>query len=157
VPRRINQLFNRLLLLGSVEQRDTIDAEMLDQVLGEFDDDGIGALLRAPPAPAPEIDEFQPHLFASIKPAVDEAAVARLEAALAERDAQIAELQQAVIELANANENTAPVATADTVEALAGRIAQLEGKVAEQDRTLRHTLTMMIEWIEADGATRAAA
>lgn len=149
VPRRINQLFSRLLLLGSVEQKDILDADMLGQVLAEYDEDGVGALLRAQPPARESVDEFQPHLFAQVQPAVDEAALARFETALAERDTQIAELQQAVIELANAHE-----AQASTAES---RIAQLEGKLAEQDRTLRHTLTMMIEWIEADGATRAAA
>ena len=157
VPRRINQIFNRLLLLGSVEERDRIDADMLDQVLAEFDEDGVGSLLRPQalgPAVEP-IDEFQPHLFAHPSPSgVDEATIARFEEALADRDAQIAELQQAVIELANASEAAAASGDSASLEA---RIAQLEDRVAEQDRTLRHTLTMMIEWIEADGAQRAAA
>jgi putative secretion ATPase (PEP-CTERM system associated) len=160
VPRRINQLFNRLLLLGSVEERDRVDAEMLKQILAEFDEDGVGSLLRAQaPAPA-EIDEFQPHLFAHLtQPAIDDATIARFEEALADRDVQISELQQAVIEMANANdERGAPSeAPSEDVAALEARIGQLEEKLAEQERTLRHTLTMMIEWIEADGAQRAAA
>jgi hypothetical protein len=36
-------------------------------------------------------------------------------------------------------------------------LGELESRLAEQDRTLRHTLTMLIEWIERDGATRVAA
>ena len=158
VPRRINQIFNRLLLLGSVEERDRIDPDMLGQVLAEFDEDGVGSLLRpqAPAATDEAVDEFQPHLFAHHSPGqVDEATIARFEDALAERDAQIAELQQAVIELANASETSA--ASGGESGSLEARIAQLEDRVAEQDRTLRHTLTMMIEWIEADGAQRAAA
>ena len=158
VPRRINQIFNRLLLLGSVEERDRIDTDMLGQVLAEFDEDGVGSLLRAP-APAAEaeaVDEFQPHLFGHLQPpAMDEATIARFEDALADRDAQIAELQQAVIELANASDT--PAVDGGDAAALEARIRQLEDRVAEQDRTLRHTLTMMIEWIEADGAQRAAA
>ncbi|MFM6933679.1 MAG: XrtA/PEP-CTERM system-associated ATPase, partial [Novosphingobium sp.] len=36
VPRRINQIFNRLMLLGAVEERTRIDASMLQQVLAEL-------------------------------------------------------------------------------------------------------------------------
>jgi general secretion pathway protein A len=156
VPRRVNQLFNRLLLLGSVEDRDAIDAGMLKQILDEFDEDGVGSLLRAGAGRPETIDEFQPHLFAHLSPpAIDDATIARIEEELADRDVQISELQQAVIEMANASDQD--TASSDAVAALEARIAQLEERLAEQDRTLRHTLTMMIEWIEADGAQRAAA
>ena len=37
------------------------------------------------------------------------------------------------------------------------RVAVLESRLAEQDRTIRHTLTMLIEWIETDDGQRAAA
>ena len=46
---------------------------------------------------------------------------------------------------------------ADELAALNDRIAALEGRLIEQDRTIRHTLTMLIEWIEADEGQRAAA
>ena len=92
---------------------------------------------------------------------VDVVALAQLQAMLAERDAQIAELQQAVIELANVQE-AAPVAAADpahgsALAAVEARLAGFESKMLEQERTIRHTLTMLIEWIEADDASRVAA
>ena len=37
IPRRINQIVNRLLLLGAVDRRNRIEAAMLDQVLEELD------------------------------------------------------------------------------------------------------------------------
>jgi uncharacterized coiled-coil protein SlyX len=37
------------------------------------------------------------------------------------------------------------------------RMRTLESRLMEQDRTIRHTLTMLIEWIEAGDAQRAAA
>lgn len=42
------------------------------------------------------------------------------------------------------------------IEALIERMDALEGWQIEQDRTIRHMLTMLIEWIE-DGTGRAAA
>lgn len=80
---------------------------------------------------------------------------------LAERDAQIRELQQAVIELANERDAApSPLANPAHDEALAAieaKLGALEGKMLEQERTIRHTLTMLIEWIESDDAQRAAA
>jgi general secretion pathway protein A len=164
VPRRINQIVNRLLLLGAVDQRTRIDGVMLQQVLSEFTDDGTLALVRPMPrtvaAPAPTPEPVAP------PPAVEAQPAVHIESALAERDAQIAELQQAVIELANAADEAVATASAvpapqadhaDEIAALNDRIAALEGRLIEQDRTIRHTLTMLIEWIEADEGQRAAA
>jgi putative secretion ATPase (PEP-CTERM system associated) len=164
VPRRINQIVNRMLILGAVEQRSRIDGVMLAQVLSELATDGGGQLV----APVePEAAETAPvaHQVASapqVPPVAPFAAVGygQIEAALAQRDAQIAELQQAVIELANqgdvAMEQADPAHHA-AIAALQDRLANLEGRLIEQDRTIRHTLTMMIEWIERDEAQRAAA
>lgn len=153
VPRRINQLINRLLLLGAVEQRRRIDEPMLRQVLADLSADSPR---RAAPEIAPETVSPAP-----VAPASDEQEdVARVRAALAERDSQIAELQQAVIELANAVEGpmaAASQAQAQEVAALKEQMAALQSRMIEQERTIRHTLTMLIEWIEAEGGHRAAA
>ena len=155
VPRRINQICNRLLLLGSVEQREQIDAAMLGDVLEELATDGTLPLGRpaAEPIGAASTSETAPA-------AVDGVTVARLEASLAARDAQIAELQQAVLELANGRDESASGAyepRGEAVAALVSKLSALESQMLEQERTIRHTLGMMIEWIEADDATRAAA
>ncbi len=86
-------------------------------------------------------------------------ALEQLQALLAERDAQIAELQQAVIEIANEREAdlVRPGSSEDGLAALEEKFGSLEAKILEQERTIRHTLTMLIEWIEAEDASRAAA
>ncbi|MCX7283987.1 MAG: XrtA-associated ATPase [Novosphingobium sp.] len=233
VPRRVNQIINRLLLMGAVEQRDTIDAAMLQAVLTDLAGDGGLATSQArvtpvPPAEAPRVElpsEQAPQAFAAAPapapaPAFDDSA---WRAALAERDEQIAELQQAIIELADmrAAPGDAPmqdfagpdfavqaqlkakledaerriaalearpagedgsfkeelVAALEDAhrriavlesrpgdeEVLAAfdevqrRIASLETRTAEQELAIRHTLTMLIEWIEAEDFHRAAA
>ena len=155
VPRRINQICNRLLLLGSVEQRAQIDAAMLGDVLEELATDGTQPLGR----PTAESTDVASTTQAASAP-VDSVTVARLEASLAARDAQIAELQQAVLELANGRDESASGAyepRGEVIAALESKLAALESQMLEQERTIRHTLGMMIEWIEADDATRAAA
>ncbi|MBK6801049.1 XrtA/PEP-CTERM system-associated ATPase [Novosphingobium sp.] len=165
VPRRINQICNRLMLLGAVEQRSRIDGAMLSQVLEELELDGTLQLKRiTPEAPQPAADAQAAATAPAAAPAalpVDVVALEELQAMLAERDAQIRELQQAVIELANERDAApSPLANPAHDEALAAieaKLGALEGKMLEQERTIRHTLTMLIEWIESDDAQRAAA
>jgi putative secretion ATPase (PEP-CTERM system associated) len=171
IPRRINQIVNRLLLLGTVDQREHIDAAMLAQVLGEMSDDGALGVVTPQPEAAALVEQVAP--VASPVAAVPSdainaaAAVALIEAALAERDAQIAELQSGIVELAAASEARAEVVDtgdAETIAALQAELAQaaartekLEVRLDEQARTLRHTLTMLIEWIESGDGQRSAA
>ena len=162
VPRRINQIFNRLMLLGAVEERTRIDAALLQQVLAELADDTALPLSTRRPKPEPVRAPGnlpRPAAHADVAPAYQAVAIAEavpsnadFEAALAARDAQIAELQQAVLELANGAEHPAAVASVDTgaVDALNQRIEELETRLVEQEQTVRHTLAMLVEWLEAD-------
>lgn len=200
IPRRINQIVNRLLLLGAVDQRTRIDGAMLRQVLDELGDDGALALVTAKPAapvaaPVPMAPlagighnsgpALAPEPVAQVEapapvaaepaapppsPGLDAAAaIALIEEALADRDAQIAELQQAVVELASSAEqqdeardevhaSAALIASLQAqLEALNSHNARLEARIGEQERTLRHMLTMLIEWIESGEGQRHAA
>lgn len=203
IPRKINQVANRLLLLGSVDQRTRIDSAMLQQVLDEMKDDGTighghghddhavaagqgGSPAAAPFAPpagymkaadelavAAHMQSAAPEPAASSVPGEGlnaAGAIALIQEALAERDTQIAELQQAVVELANAAEQreAQPVdgedPNAELVAALQAQLSdvtthatQLEARLGEQERTLRHVLTMLIEWIESGEGQRSAA
>ena len=177
VPRRINQLMARLLLLGAVEQREAIDPAMLEAVLADLARDSavpvsaaLAVVEQAKPEPAvvafpsKEYRHPEPELPMAAQPAAPAGpALADIEAALATRDALIAELQEAVIELSDAGE-AAPVADRSehdrVLSLLAGleaRINGIEGRLGEQEQTLRHTLTMMIEMVEDDELHRHAA
>ncbi len=168
IPRRVNQLLSRLLLLGAVDQRSAISLDMLRQVLAELSEDGTFAGPRPEADPytiaAPQVEEAPAEevLEAVTLPVAmpTPADAAKVKAALDERDVQIAELQQAVIELANAVEGplvTAGRATAQEISALKQQVATLENRYVELEQTVRHTLTMLIEWIESDDLQRAAA
>ncbi|OJW75319.1 MAG: general secretion pathway protein [Sphingomonadales bacterium 63-6] len=161
IPRRINQIANRLMLLGAVEQRSRIDAAMLHAVLAEMDGD------NAFPAAAPVVKARTPaqveqaaaaEAVTSPQPAAPPAGIRAedLRRALAQRDSQIAELQQAVVELSYSRGDAQTEAATPEIEALRERVAQLEARLIEQERTMRHTLTMLIEWIENDPSQIAA-
>lgn len=155
VPRRINQICNRLMMLGAVDQRSRIDRAMLSQVLDELELDGTMQLKKLESSIAAQAG----HQPSPVAVPIDGVALAQLQEMLADRDAQIAELQQAVIELANEREAdlARPAPATEGLAALEARFAGLEAKMLEQERTIRHTLTMLIEWIEAEDANRAAA
>ncbi|MBO9499661.1 MAG: AAA family ATPase [Novosphingobium sp.] len=160
IPRRINQIANRLLLLGAVEQRSQLDADMLQQVLAEMDSDNAVPAKKPEPEPAPAAVVAAPPAAVEAPPAaapVPSFDHAAFEAAMAERDAQISELQQAVVELTYARDDEAAAAQSPEIAALHDRIAQLEARLIEQERTMRHTLTMLIEWIESDDGSQIAA
>ena len=179
IPRRINQIMARMLLMGAVEQRQQIDCATLQAVLADLArDSAVPATVRATaaePAIAEAVVAFppkqhrhpEPELPLTVQVGVLAApAMADIEAALATRDALIAELQEAVIELSDAGEHAAPVAAIASpaedrlLSLLAGleaRINAIESRMFEQEHTLRHTLTMLIESIEDDVHQRHAA
>lgn len=149
IPRRINQIASRLLLLGAVEGRTRIDAVMLKAVLDEMADE------RACPAASPPANAPGPWA----EPATHDLRVDRetFAEAMAERDAQIAELQQAVVELANQQDPAGAASVRSEMETHAARLARLETKVFEQERAIRETLTMLIDWIERETEQSRAA
>jgi len=146
IPRRVNQIANRLLLLGAVEERTRIDSAMLKAVLDEMA--GEKAFPEAAPQPMPKAEpKFEPVAPLKHEPRLDRETVQMM---ISERDAQIAELQQAVVEMANRHDEAAVAALMPEIATLQERLARLEAKSFEQERTIRHTLTMLIEWIESE-------
>nr|WP_137678280.1 XrtA/PEP-CTERM system-associated ATPase [Parerythrobacter lutipelagi] len=151
IPRKVNQVATRLLLLGAVEQRSRIDNAMLTSVLAEMQHDNAFPEAAPKPleklGPAPSIGPVKHATYPQPSPR------ARVEDLLAERDVQIAELQQAIVELSDTVEKAEGGSVPDN---LAERLASLEDRLEEQERMVRHVLTMMIEWMES-GQSRAAA
>ena len=204
IPRKVNQIVNRLLLLGSLDHAEVIETSLLDHVLAEMKAETAyvapAAAEAAQPAATPvHTDAAAAQLFGEPVPAAAEAAAAPAPVAaaidpqliddlLAERDVriaelgealdelaaradeapkadpeiaamreQIAELQQAVIEVSGEVEDSAMRVLAPELEAMRGEIAKLEARTFEQERTIRQTLSMLIEWIEAEMDSSKAA
>ncbi len=165
LPRRINQVVGRLLLMGAVEQKSYIDSAMLAEVIADLERDGTLADPAAPaPAPAPLIAPEVAAVPQADLPAAAVAGLAGLQKAVSGHAEQIVELQKAVLELADLPAPPAALpqtdARFDTFEgalgALQQRIVALEARGAEQELAIRHVLTMLIEWLENDTPRRAA-
>ncbi len=158
IPRRVNQVMNRLLLLGAIEERETLGLAMLDDVIAEMAADQTrgaraGSDLRSAPMAAPEVPAQQ----ASV-PATEVAAL------LASRDARTAELEAAISELqaagmgrrAGEDDDTSPEDARIADARLAAALERIEARLEEQEQSFRHVLTMLIEWLEEDPSRRAA-
>lgn len=158
IPRRVNQVATRLLLLGAVEQRTRIDSAMLSSVLREMESDNT--FPEAAPKPMQKVERTSPpgpinhSAYASAKteaPAEALAQANQFEAMLAQRDAQIAELKQAIAQLSQG----AQAAPGGMPQDFYARLDALERKVGEQEQSVRQVLAMMIEWIEGQGRRAA--
>jgi len=170
IPRKVNMLINRVLLMAAVDNRDTVDAALIDAVLADLAMDSMSdedwqneAMLAsaarhaenaAPVAPAPA--PAAPLAAAAI-PEVSRTDfnhfVREVRAfATEQQDARallVQELQAALdrVEVLEAR----PAPTAD-VEPLEQRIAALEKLQAEQQKALHRVLALLVGWVEDDSA-----
>ncbi|RDE06577.1 ExeA family protein [Sphingomonas aracearum] len=121
VPRRLNQLAGRVLLMSAIEQRDVIDRDLVEAVIADMTGETpVQAPAPAPPAAPAATDYAWPIEEASFTPEPVAPAPAPGTAAPAEEDG------------------------------LRARIASLEARVEDQDAALRRVLTLLIDWVEAD-------
>ena len=154
IPRRVNQLMNRLLLLGAIEERDQIGHEMLDAVMTEMQaDQSRGAKEQPSPlsiepvaaSPADDVD-------------IDSVPATEVAALLAQRDERTAELEAAISELqaAGARPDAGQGDVFEQEPAVNDALNRIEERLEEQERSFRHVLTMLIEWLEDDPSREAA-
>jgi hypothetical protein len=151
IPRRVNQVMNRLLLLGAIEEKETVSTAMLDAVLAEMaSDQARGASKNASPFSI-EPQAAQPAGEAGI----DSVPASEVAALLAQRDARTAELEAAISELQAAGRKAASAAPAPAPQ-VDDALDRIEARLEEQERSFRHVLTMLIEWLEDDKSREAA-
>lgn len=122
IPRRVNQLATRILLLASIEGAEEIDARLVDTVVADF-----GAKFEAA--------KPSPITASALAEAID-VATAKAEPAdfSLHRDDVLLALSQSDLR----------------AEKLAARIALLESQFEAQEAALRRVLTLMIDWVERD-------
>ena len=152
IPRRVNQLMNRMLLLGAIEEQNKLTPAMVASVCEEMlADTDKGARQDAPQslaaAPSAEIAEAAPDQSIGAVPAEEVAAL------LAERDARTTELEAAIGELQAAGAKGEPLQMDGEVSEAIGR---LEARLEEQEQSFRHVVGMLIEWLEEDASREAA-
>ncbi|MDB5683889.1 MAG: ral secretion pathway protein [Sphingomonas bacterium] len=126
VPRRLNTLMDRVLLLASVEGLDEISEATIDSAFGDMVADGHGA--SAAPA-----KEGTPLNGTVAEPAAGE----RSRISFGDRRPTAVPLP--------------PQPSFAPDQALTRRVAALEARIEEQDAVLRRVLTLLVQWVERDG------
>ncbi|MFN3475681.1 MAG: XrtA/PEP-CTERM system-associated ATPase [Blastomonas sp.] len=172
IPRKVNMLINRVLLMAAVEDRETVDADLVAAVVADLAVDAMtdedwqneAALASAASqaehvasvAPAPEMP-----VAAMSAPAVPEVSkadfnqfVAEVRAFAGQQDSErkflVNELQ-AALDRVQALESRPQSAQVD-IEPLLARIHALEEQQAEQQKALHRVLALLVGWVEDESA-----
>jgi general secretion pathway protein A len=151
VPRKINALMNRTLLMGAVEQVDVLDGGLVTAVIADMA--GKPFEYEAPLSAHGAVSVALPEVIEAV---TEPEIVAAAEEELAEDD--VFELPSASVITLSAPTSAEPVANpadAETMNALHARVERLETRVAEQDADLRRVLALVIDWVEKDNQSLA--
>ncbi len=157
IPRRVNQVMNRLLLLGAIEEADELTASMLEAVCEEMASDQTRGAENS--APAVLAQRVPVDLEATTAVFSDAVAPEEVAATLAQRDERTAELEAAISELqaAGAPQGDAAEGAKQPFDPAVGEMLdRIEQRLEEHEHSLRHVLTMLIEWLEDDTSREAA-
>jgi putative secretion ATPase (PEP-CTERM system associated) len=171
IPRLVNRIMSRVLMKSAMQQRETIDLPLVDTVIDEIngkvtEEAPMGDYTPQREKPSSRKAEWlgtdsglpqapeQPHggeaLPQSENSALMDAQIEAIEQAFAERDQAIASVRKEITSLSQRASQSAE--DGDTLH----RLAAIEARLDEQERSLRHVLTMMIDYFE-NSATRNAA
>lgn len=159
VPRKINALMNRTLLMGAVEQIDTLDGALVHAVIADMA--GKPFAYEAPLSAHSDVTATE--MVAEPVAEADADVVAEVEAPVVLADLEsdkddVLELPSASVIAMPAVNNAEPVAhaaDAETMNALHARVERLEARVAQQDADLRRVLALVIDWVEKDNQSLA--
>lgn len=146
VPRRVNVIASRLLLLGAMDQLAVIDADTVAAVLADM---GQEAEEPAAVAPSPMDRAAEP----APTPTQDASAIKAIHAELDLLRTELAEAKRAL-----AAQGTPPDSD-EVVEVLAyfdKRLDVIDARSREQDTALRRVLTLLVDWVERDEQAMAS-
>ncbi len=172
VPRKINALMSRILLMGSIEHAEMIDQNMVARVLADLNGEDVE--IAGPPTASAELKN---PLWEKPKRTVEAAARAAADTSPGLSDTQDEPASQPDHEILNlrsaepvgqsvpepretsaapeSGPATAPrpaidEETVQRIEAMANRLSALEKRMDGQEENLHRILTMLVEWVESD-------
>lgn len=135
VPRKLNTVMNRVMLMGAVEQVDVLDGRMVAAVIADMA--GKPFAYEAP--------------MSAHAPIQDNSRDVENPAVTAASDMTEVPVEEKTYEqTANSVQPAPSIANSAELEALTARIALLEQRVTEQEAALRRVLSMMIDWMDKE-------
>ena len=161
VPRRVNVLASRVLLLGALDQLGEIDGDAVRAVIEDMGADTDATLQpvkasvldKAEEVPAaPVVMDASADEIAALRAEIDSLRSHRPEPSLTLMD-EIATLRAEVDRLRAEQsmiQSVDPEALKDCFTLIEERLSSLEFRVGEQDVALRRVLTLLVEWVERE-------
>ncbi|QJB68443.1 XrtA/PEP-CTERM system-associated ATPase [Parasphingorhabdus halotolerans] len=170
VPRKINTLMSRVLLMGAVEQVELIDQPLLGRVLADLNGDKVEISTPAAPV-APDVAAKSPlwekPAKAKTAPAPTEEAEKSVPVSKSANNAEpndVLALRSIVSEAENPKVSPQPeslkaesasVSSPDKgvvarVDIVSKRLSLLESRMNGQEENLHRVLTMLVDWVESD-------
>lgn len=151
VPRRVNALASRVLLLGAIDRLGVIDKPVVDAVIADMGRDSEvepepvapSALDIAAKAPLPAPAAVEHPVAAPDGPSLHE--LHAIKAELAELKAYLAEMPSSP---------QPDPGLADRLAEIEARVAAVETRAEDQESALRRVLTLLIDWVERDDLER---
>ena len=164
VPRKLNTLMSRVLLMGAVEQLNVIDDELVGAVIADmagkpFEYEAPMSAKGEVALPAEEeiVAEVEAAAESAVEPEPESLAVMVEAAEVVEAVAAPEAVPETIVE-----QQPVPAMAADNedidhvyLDAMAKRMSALEKRVSEQDGALRRVLAMMIDWMDKESAVEA--
>jgi general secretion pathway protein A len=156
VPRKLNTLMNRVLLMGAIEQIEVIDADLVDAVIADMAGKPFEyeapLSAKAPVVEAASFDEEAtvhdvPTFVAGVEEVLVDAESEKQAEALTETVVPIIAVSSVIAE---APSEIAALPNADETGTLASKVSALEKRVSEQDAALRRVLAMLIDWMDKE-------
>ena len=178
VPRKINALMSRILLMGSIEHADMIDQNMVARVLADLNGEDVE--IAAPPTASTNIKN---PLWEKPRRGVDSGAEQARETPVQSSEPQaewqaepVSPPEHEVVNLRTAEPPMRPIhqpaetdagttsessarpapqpaaaeEAMDRIDRMAERLSLLETRMNGQEENMHRVLTMLVEWVESD-------
>lgn len=176
VPRRINALMSRVMLLGAVDHLTEIGAQAVQAVAADMGLDDSGAVAASAPEPvAAEVVATEDPVAAQDAALAQDAEPLHM-ADVTEDDASVVDLDDApdaaplelhrireeldaLRRVINLSGDRAPEqrALAERLDAIEARVHGLEARGDEQEAALRKVLNLLVDWVENENPESRAA
>ena len=159
VPRKINSLMSRVLLMGAIEHAELIDQSLVGRVLADLNGDevDISVAADAPVQSDSPLWQKPKKSVSKHEPSNDDPISAEPKYVVPEPEpigkAMVEEIDRSNVAL-NLDPEPMGQAILERVDNISKRLALLETRMNGQEENLHRVLTMLIDWVESDAQSK---